>query len=133
MEEPKTFLARHPTLNYCVLVALGIFGVYLSLPIFNDPQSTIEWIDFAINLAIFIPSVFIAVVSALLAILSAVFSYRLDEEGWFAKVAHALFKAFGLPRLLLPEFLVTSPLGMLVAIFTRKYSEDSTPRPRPPR
>ena len=133
MEEPKTFFARHATLNYCVLMALGAFGVYLSMPIFNDPQSTIEWIDFAINLAILIPSLFIAVVSALLAILSAVFSYRLDEEGRFARFAHALFKAFGLPRLLLPDFLATSPLGMLVAIFTRKYSEESTSRPQPPR
>jgi hypothetical protein len=106
-------------------VALGAFGIYISMPIFNNPQSTIEWIDFAINLVIFIPSLFITVVSACLAVLSAVFSYRLDEEGWFAKFAHALFKALGLPGLLLPDFLALSPLALLVAIFTRKYSDDS--------
>lgn len=121
----KTSFARHPTLHYSLLMALGVFGIYVSMPVFYHPQSTIEWIDLAINIVIFIPSTFIAVASGLLAILSGVFSYHLDEKGRFAKFAHTVLKAFGMPGLLLPEFVVLSPLGLLIAIFTGKYSEPS--------
>ncbi len=116
MEEPKTPLAQHPTLHYCLLMVLGAFGVYVSMPIFFHPQSTIEWIDLAINVAIFIPCSLVAVVSGLLAIFSAVFSYRPDEQGRFAAFAHAIFKGFGLPELLLSDFVTLSPLGFLRAI-----------------
>jgi len=104
-------------------MVLGAFGVYVSMPIFFHPQSTVEWIDLAINLAIFLPASFIAVVSGLLAIFSLVFSYRPDERGGFARFAHVILKAFGLPGLLLPDFVTLSPLRLLGAIFTGKYSE----------
>ena len=88
----------------------------VSTPIFFRPQSTIEWIDLAINIAIFLPSIFIAVVAGLLAIFSTVFSYRPDKTGWFANLAHAILAAFGLRRLLLAEFVTLSPLRLLRAI-----------------
>ena len=117
MEEPKISLARHPTLHYCLLMALGAFGVYVSMPIFFRPQSTIEWIDLAINLVIFIPCSLLAAVSGLLAIFSAVFSYRPDEKGRFAAFAHMIFKGFGLSELLLSDFVALSPMGFLRAVF----------------
>ena len=86
------------------------------MPIFFRPQSTIEWIDLAINIAIFIPCSLVAVVSGLLAIFSAVFSYRPDGQGRFAAFARAIFKGFGLPELLLSDFVTLSPLGFLRAI-----------------
>ena len=125
---------RHPTLDYSLLAVLGVYGVYVSMPIFYHPQSTLEWVDLAINLAIFIPCSFIAVVGALLATFSAVFSYKMDEEGRFATFAHSVLKAFGVPGLLLREFVALSPLGLLGAILTRRYSGRSisaTSIPRP--
>ncbi len=133
MEGLKTSFARYPTLHYSLLMLLGAYGVYVSMPIFYHPQSIIEWIDLAINLVIFIPCSFMAVVSGLLATFSAVFSHDIDEKGRFAKFAHTVLKAFGIPGLLLPEFVALSPLGLLGAIFTRKHSgrsisEVSVPR-----
>ncbi len=116
IDGPKTSLTRHPALHYFLLAALGGFGVWVSMPIFFRPQSTIESIDLAINIAIFLPSIFIAVVAGLLAIFFAVFSYRPDETGWFANLAHAILAAFGLRRLLLAEFVTLSPLRLLRAI-----------------
>ena len=103
------------------------------MPIFYHPQSTIEWIDLAINLVIFIPCSFTAVVSGLLATFCAVFSYHMDEKGRFAKFAHTVLKTFGIPGLLLPEFVALSPLGLLGAIFTRRYSGRSISQASVPR
>ena len=125
MDGPKTSFTRHPTLHYFLLAALGGFGVWVAMPIFFRPQSTTEWIDLAINIAIFLPSIFIAVVAGLLAILSAVFSYRPDEKGRFANFAHAILAAFGLPRLLLADFVALSPLGLLREILDGADSEGS--------
>ena len=116
----RASFARHPTLHYCLLMVLGGFGVYISMPIFFHPQSTIEWIDLAINLIIFIPCSLVAVVSGVLAALSAAFSFQIDEEGRFAKFAHIVLKTFGIPGLLLPEFAALTPLGFMGAILTKR-------------
>ena len=126
MDGPKTSLTRHPALHYFLLSALGGFGVWISMPVFFRPQSTIEWIDLAINIAIFLPSIFIAVVAGLLAIFSAVFSYRPDEKGRFANFAHVILAAFGLRRLLLAEFVTLSPLRLLRTILDGADSEGSS-------
>ena len=121
MPESPTAFARNPTLHYCLLVALGAFGVYVSMPIDLNPQSTVERIDLAINLAIFIPCIFIAVVSGLLAIFSVVFSRQIDEEGRFARFALMILRAFGMPGLSLGAFLSLTPLGFLGSMFAGKY------------
>ena len=54
MEKAKASFARHPTLHYCLLMSAGAFGVWVSMPLFFRPQSTLEWIDWTINLFIFI-------------------------------------------------------------------------------
>ena len=43
-EDLPVFLVRRPTLQYILLVGLGILGVYLAMPLGSAPQSTIEWI-----------------------------------------------------------------------------------------
>ena len=133
MEESPTSRTRHPALHYCFLAILGTFGVYVSMPIRLNPQSTIDWIDLAINIAIFIPCSLIAVVSALLALISVVSSRRVDESGRFAKFALILLRAFGLPRLSLAAFSGLTPFGVLRAMlaarnFVRPAPEVSDPR-----
>ena len=118
----ETSFARSPTLHYCLLAALGAFGVYVSMPIQLNPESTIEWLDLAINIVIFIPCGFVATVSGLLALISALFSRHLDEEGRFARFALMLLKAFGLPRLSLAAFRALTPLGFLDAMLKGTYS-----------
>lgn len=117
-----TFFERHPALLYSALMLLGAFGVYVSMPILFNPQTTLEWIDLAINLIIFVPSATVTVGSGVLAILSAAFSYRLDKKGRFERFAKTVLKMFGIPGLLLPEFAMLTPLGLVVAIFTRSHS-----------
>ena len=120
MDLHTTFFERHPALLYSVLMLLGAFGVYVSMPIHLSPQTTLEWIDLSINLIIFVPSVTVAVGSGVLAVLSAVFSYRLDSRGRFERFAKRVLKMFGIPGLLIPEFAMLSPFGLLVAVFTKK-------------
>ena len=116
------FLARHPTLQYCLLGLLGGFGIYLSMPIVFGPRSTLESIDLAINLVIFVPSALVLAFGGVLAILTGVFSYRLDEEGRVARFARTLLKAFGIPGLRLAELALLGPLGLVSAVLTRRYS-----------
>lgn len=125
MPESPTAFARNPTLHYCLLAVLGAFGVYVSMPIQFNPQSTVERIDLAINLAIFIPSIFIAVVSGLLALFSVVFSRHPDEEGKFARFALMILKAFGMPGLSLVAFLDLTPLAFLRAMLAGRYQRPS--------
>jgi hypothetical protein len=117
-----TFLQRHPALLYSALMLLGALGVYVSTPIFFSPQTTLEWIDLSINLIIFVPSATVTVGSGVLAILSAAFSYRLDKKGRFERFAKTVLKMFGIPGFLLPEFAMLTPLGLVVAIFTKSHS-----------
>ena len=112
--------APRSTLHYFLLVLLGLFGVYISMPIFYHPQSTTEWIDLAINLVIFIPCSLVAVVSGLLATFSAVFSCRPDEKGRFAAFAHTIFKGFGLSERWGADGAARSPLGFLRARSIRR-------------
>ncbi len=133
MEVEKTTPVVHPTLQYAGLTALGAFGIYVSLPIYLNPQSTLEWIDLAINLVIFVPCSVVTVGGALLTILSGVFSYRMDERGRFARFARTVLTGFGLRRLLLPDFVALSPFGLLGAMFAKRFSgreisEVSVPR-----
>ena len=121
-EKFSAFLARHPTTQHWLLVLLGVFGVYLSMPIAFGPESTIEWIDLVINLTIFVFSTFVVVFGGVLAILSGFFSHRLNEDGRVAGFAHSLLKALGIPGLKLAEFTVLGPLGFVAALLTRQYS-----------
>lgn len=125
MPDPSTSFARSPAVQYCLLAVLGAFGVYVSMPIQLNPQSTIERIDLAINLAIFIPCSFIAVISVLLAVFGLVSSPRVDEEGEFARVALKILRAFGMPRLSLAAFLDLTPLGFLRAILAGRDQRPS--------
>ena len=118
----SAFVARHPTAQYCLLVLLGAFGVYLSMPIDLGPESTIEWIDLVINLMILAPSTLVVGFGGGLAVLSCVFSHRLDEDGRVARFARWLLKTLGIPGLQLAEFTVLGPLGFVAALFTRQHS-----------
>jgi len=90
-----------------------------------SPQSTIERIDLAINLVIFIPCSFIAVVSGLLAVFSVVSSRQVDEEGKFARFALMVLRAFGMPGLSVAAFLDLTPLGFLRARLAGRYQDPS--------
>jgi len=125
MPESPTSFARSPTLHYCLLAGLGAVGVYVSMPIELSPQSTIERIDLAINLVIFIPCIFIAVVSGFLAVFSIVSSRHPDAEGKFARVALMILRAFGMPGLSLAAFLNLTPLGFLRARLAGRYEDPS--------
>ena len=127
MEEQTPLLERYPTLQYLLFMALGAFGVWVSMPLVYPPQSIVEWVDLVINLVIFVPCSLVAVGSGLLAGASAVFSIQPDEKGRFAKFAHAVLTAFGLRRLLQPDWGVLAPFGLLVSIFIDKDSEEAVP------
>jgi uncharacterized protein involved in response to NO len=132
-ESFSAFLARHPTAQYWLLVLLGAFGVYLSMPIAFDPESTLEWIDLVINLAIFVFSSLVVVFGGGLAVLSSFFSHRLNEDGRVAGFAHTLLKTLGIPGLKLAEFTVLGPLGFVAVVLTRQLfgrsiSEVDVPR-----
>jgi hypothetical protein len=123
MDQPPAFLRRHPALLYGLITALGAFGIYISMPMFFRPESTLQWIDLAINLLIFVPCTLITVGGGLLTSFSAVFSCRLDENGRFARFALTILRGFGLGGLMLPDFVLLSPLGLLVEVFKRKYEQ----------
>ncbi len=121
-ERISAFLARHPTAQYWLLVLLGTFGVYLSMPIVLGPESTIEWIDLVINLTILVFSTLVVVFGGSLAVLSGFFSHRLNEDGRVAGFAHTLLKTLGIPGLKLAEFTVLGPLGFVAALLTRQHA-----------
>ena len=116
MKGQSTSFLQHPSLHYCLLMVLGFFSVYISMPIVLYPQSTVEWIDLVINLTIFIPSSLLVAISGLFAIICAVFSNQIDEKSWLTKFAGMLLKAFGIRNLLLSEFVHLGPVDILVRI-----------------
>ena len=118
----SAFLARHPTVQYCLLVLLGVFGVYLSMPIDFGPESTIKRIDLVINVMILVPSILLIGFGGGLAILSGFLSHRLDEGGRAAKFVRKLLKSLGIPGLQLAEFTVLGPFGFVAALLTRQLS-----------
>ncbi len=98
-------------------MVLGSYGVYISMPIDLYPKSTVEWIDLVINLIIFIPCSLIAVISGLFAILCAVFSNQIDENGRFMKFASIILKLFGIPNVQLSEFVHFGPVDLVLKVF----------------
>ena len=114
-------------MSYCVLMVLGAFGVWLSMPVFFRPQSTIEWIDLAINIVIFVPSSFVAVVGGLLAILCAAFAYRPDADNRCVALAYGIARLFGFSEQFVRQVVALSPLGLWRAVFA-----DSDPGGAPP-
>lgn len=132
-EKFSAFLARHPTAQYWLLVLLGVFGVYLSMPIVFGAESTIEWIDLVISLTILVFSTLVVVFGGGLAILSGFFSHRLNEDGRVAGFAHTLLKNLGIPGLKLAEFTVLGPFGFVAAILTRQHSGRSITEPETPK
>jgi len=113
----RTSFLQHPSLHYCLLMVLGFYGVYISMPIDLYPKSTVEWIDLVINLIIFIPCSLIAVISGLFAILCAVFSNQIDENGRFMKFASIILKLFGIPNVQLSEFVHFGPVDLVLKVF----------------
>ncbi len=116
--EQKTPFLQHPSLHYSLIMLLGSYGVYISMPIDFYPKSTVEWIDLVINLIIFIPCSLIAVISGLFAILCAVFSKQIDERGRFMKFASIILKLFGIRNLQLSEFAHFGPVDLVVKVFS---------------
>jgi hypothetical protein len=119
----KSFFKR-PAIQYCLLMLLGSYGVYLSLPIELNPQSTLERTDLIINLIIFVPSVVITVVCGLLAIFCALFSRPGEEQGRQDNFIFGLLKVFGVRDSIRSQFFLWGPLELLVQIF-RSDSDDS--------
>ena len=124
MEEQTPLLERHPTLQYLLFMALGAFGVWVSMPLVYPPQSTVEWVDLGINLIIFVPCGLVAVGSGVLATASAVFAFQPDKNGRFAKFANTTLSGFGLRGLLRPDWGMLAPLGLLGSFFFAKDSEE---------
>ena len=96
MEGQRTSLLLSPCLHYCLLMVLGAFGIYVSMPIDFSPGSSVEWVDLIINLVIFVPCSLITVFSGLFAIICALFSYDLDRANRFKGSAKMVLRGFGL-------------------------------------
>ena len=124
-------LASSPTLSYCGLMLLGAFGVWLSMPIVLQPQSSVERLDLAINIIIFVPSIFVAVVGGVLAILSAVFAYQPDGDHRIVRIAYAVTRLFGFSEQLVRQLAQLSPVALWRGVFGSGGSDGSPPNEAP--
>ncbi len=120
-----TSFLQHPSVQYCLIMVLGSYGVYVAMPIDLDPQSTVEWIDLVINIIIFIPSSLIAIIGGLLAIYCAVVPNQIDGDGRFAGLANMVLRNFGIRRLLLSEFVSLGPLRVFIARFRTLFGKNN--------
>lgn len=127
MEEQTRLLERYPTLQYCLFMALGAFGIWVSMPIAFPPQSGVEMVDLIINLIIFVPCSIVAVGGGVLATASVVFSFQPDKKGRFATFANAVLTGLGLRKLLQPDLGVLSPIALLAKLFFDEASRESDP------
>ena len=129
MNRQKTSFLRHPSLQYLLIMLLGSYGVYISMPIDLHPQSTVETLDLIINLIIFVPCSLIALIGGLLAIYCAVLSDRIDENGRFTKFATIVLKNFGLHKFLLSEFIFLGPLNLFAKTFRSLFKKQRIKNP----
>ncbi len=123
MNRQKTPFLRHPSLQYLLMMLLGSYGVYISMPIDLHPQSTVETIDLIINLIIFVPCSLIALIGGLLAIYCVGLSNRIDENGRFTKFATIVLKNFGIHKLLMSEFVFLGPLNLFAKTFRSLFKK----------
>ena len=99
-------LHRHPAVPFCLLLLVGLLGIYQSLPIDLSPQSNLEWVDFVINLLIFAPSLLLALASGLLAVLFTAFPERFNEKNRISQVANVVLRWLGRPILSTSKWLL---------------------------
>jgi hypothetical protein len=132
-DELPGVLLRRPTLQYVLLAALGILGIYLSLPLGFDPQTTVEWVDLIINIIILVPSSVLAAAGTGLTVLS-VLSPRilgtdriLGTESRPARLTRTILRIVGIPRAIIPQVAVLGPIGLLMQIFWEQPSEEALP------
>ena len=121
------FLARRPTLQYVLLAALGILGIYLSMPIGLDPQSSVEWLDLMITVVIFVPSSVLVVAGTVLAVLSGLFPLALPADSRPARFARMVLRTVGIPRMMVPDVAMLGPIGLLIKIFWDKFRPEALP------
>ena len=129
MKEAKAIVLGNPTFHYCLLMVLGAWGVWISMPLY-EPQTTVEAVDLLINLIIFVPSIFVAVGSGFFALLSATVSLNPDKHGWFETSAQRILKAFGLSDLMTNQLVSLGPFALLrdfIAVMYEAFAGDSAP------
>ena len=128
-KEAKAVVLGNPTFHYCLLMVLGAWGVWISMPLYA-PQTTVESVDLVINLIIFVPSIMVAVGSGFLALLSATVSLNPDRHGWFATSAQRILTAFGLSGLMTTQLVSLGPFAVLrdfIAAMYEAFAGDSAP------
>jgi len=129
MKEAKSVVLGNPTFHYCLLMVLGAWGVWISMPLYA-PQTAVESVDLAINLIIFVPSIFVALGSGFLALLSATVSLNPDGHGWFETSAQRIVNAFGLSGLMTSPLVSLGPFALLrdfIAMMYEAFAGDSAP------
>ncbi len=126
-DELPGFLLRRPILQYVLLAALGILGIYLSMPLRFDPQTTVEWVDLIINLIIFVPSSVLAAAGTGLAVLSGLSPRILGTESRPARLTRTILRIVGIPRAIIPQVAVLGPIGLLIQIFWGQPGEEALP------
>ena len=127
--EAKAVVLGNPTFHYCLLMVLGAWGVWISMPLY-EPQTTVETVDLVINLIIFVPSIFVALGSGFLALLSATVSLNPERHGWFAASAQRILRAFGLSGLMTGQLVSLGPFALLrdfIAVMYEALAADSAP------
>jgi len=125
--EIPEFLARRPALQYLLLAAVGGLGVRLAFPLGLDPQSTVEWVDFMINVVILVPSAMLIGAGSTLAVLSVLTRSAFGEESRSARLATTVLRTIGIPKAVVPDVALLGPFGLLARIFWDKFREDSLP------
>jgi hypothetical protein len=126
-DELPGVLLRRPTLQYVLLAALGILGIYLSLPLGFDPQTTVEWVDLIINIIILVPSSVLLAAGTGLAVLSGLSPRILGTESRPARLTRTILRIVGIPRAIIPQVAVLGPIGLLIQIFWEQPSEEALP------
>lgn len=121
------FLVRRPTLQYILLAGLGILGVYLSAPLGFAPQSTVEWVDLIINIAILLPSSVLLGAGTVLAVLSAFSPRTLSKDSLPARFTRMVLRTVGVPKAIIPDVAVLGPFGLLLKIFWDNSRETALP------
>jgi hypothetical protein len=126
-DELPGFLLRRPILQYVLLAALGILGIYLSMPVGSDPQTTVEWVDLIINLIILVPSSILAAAGTGLAVLSGLSPRILGTESRPARLTRTILRIVGIPSAIVPQVAVLGPIGLLLQIFWGQTREEAVP------
>jgi hypothetical protein len=131
MREAKAVVLGNPTFHYCLLMVLGAWGVWISMPLYA-PQTTVETVVVVFDVIIFVRSLVVAVGSGVLALLSATVSLDPDGHGWFATSAQWILSVFGLSDLMTSQLVSLGPFALLcdfIAVMYEAFAGDSAPAP----